>query len=658
MGQFSVGGNRNFLAQAGAGTFVQGAVMGALGSSITQLASTGELNFGSMLRSALTGGINSGVMEFSGMREMLQSTDLGTRSLANFGKAGLQGVLQEATGGKFKDGFINSALASVAGEVGAHLDSQIRELKDLSPEQSSALKLMSRAAASALRVVGSNDPASGFANDFLSGVLEEQYQKASQPTPGDKPNNGWVQSLGASDVDPNQAQGLKPGSSLQGLRVSGDALSGWGDEIDGGMSLTGSMAPEARTTGEAVVGKGQGPLAALAAAGLSAQEQQAAYGQLLASGQVRLNAQGVPMVQPGQVLRFDLSDTSAAQLGGRAIAAESGGRAQRDAAAVANTNNAGGGRGFVNPAPASEYGNYPFAGRSTITDPSAYTDPRQRVVTLASMSDMPIDSFSAAEWRAAASEYKQIQGKDFSRDAIYNGLWTKAAALENAAGKGFSLDVINDITGFATEEGLHAQVGMAMGGALGRGIGNRLGGSVENVAGPTGGTPDRSAGVSDVDAASSRGISNNGGVEPADGASSVIGANTGVGAAGKTVAGEAAPIAPLNWSIVSKTGETRAAHINAQHGNLNLQKPSQGVFYGDPVAVTNDAWAIAQTQGIKPITANGVDIYVIPRPNSGYAGGYKGVGDNLNFVTILTEPGTSKMITSYPGNGTPLPKAP
>ena len=138
----------------------------------------------------------------------------------------------------------------------------------------------------------------------------------------------------------------------------------------------------------------------------------------------------------------------------------------------------------------------------------------------------------------------------------------------------------------------------------------------------------------------------------------VAGANGGVGAAGKTVTGEATAIAPLDWSIVSKTGETRAAHINAQHGNLNLQKPSQGVFYGDPVAVTNDAWAIAQTQGIKPITANGVDIYVIPRPNSGYAGGYKGVGDNLNSVTILTEPGTSKMITSYPGNGTPLPKAP
>ena len=137
-----------------------------------------------------------------------------------------------------------------------------------------------------------------------------------------------------------------------------------------------------------------------------------------------------------------------------------------------------------------------------------------------------------------------------------------------------------------------------------------------------------------------------------------VGVRGEVGAAGRAVTAEATPVTPLDWSIIGKAGETRAAHINAQHGNLNLQKPSQGVFYGDPVAVTNDAWAIAQTQGIKPITANGVDIYVIPRPNSGYAGGYKGVGDNLNSVTILTEPGTSKIITSYPGNGTPFPKAP
>jgi hypothetical protein len=442
----------------------------------------------------------------------LQSTELATRTLGHLGKAGLQGLLQEATGGQFKDGLTNSLLSSVAGEVGKSLESQIAEFsKDgtLNVQEASTLRLMSRAASSAVRVAGSGDAAAGFASDFLGGLMEEanpfagkadaggkadKTNKTDNASQGEKPNNEWVQNLGSSDVDPTQAQGLQPGRSSQGLRVSGDALSNWSDEIDGGIRLNGSMAPEAPAISEAVVGKGQGPLAALAAAGLSAQEQRAAYGQLLASGQVRLNAQGVPVVQPGQVLRFDLSDTSAAQLGERAIAAESGGRAQREAQAAQQTAEtyagAGGGRGFVNPAPASEHGRYPFAGRSTITDPSAYTDPRQRVMTLASMSDMPAEKYSAAEWRSAASEYKQIQGKDFSRDAIYNGLWTKAAALENAAGKGFSRDAINDITGFATEEGLHAQVGMAMGGALGRGIGNRLGGSVDNALGAAGKTPD------------------------------------------------------------------------------------------------------------------------------------------------------------------------
>jgi hypothetical protein len=529
----------------------QSMALGAISSANMQLATGGKINLGNMLRSALTAGVTFGVMDVSGVSGALQSTELATRTLGHLGKAGLQGLLQEATGGQFKDGLTNSLISSVAGEVGKSLEGQISELSQnegLSVQEASTLRLMSRAASSAVRVAGSGNAAAGFASDFLGGLMEEanpfadkagsggkadKTDKTDKTSQGDKPNNEWVQSLGASEVDPTQAQALQPGRSSQGLRVSGDALSNWSDEIDGGISLNGSMAPEAPAINEAVVGKGQGPLAALAAAGLSAQEQRAAYGQLLASGQVRLNAQGVPVVQPGQVLRFDLSDTSAAQLGGRAIAAESGGRAQRDAAAAANTNNAGGGRGFVNPAPASEYGNYPFAGRSTITDPSAYTDPRQRAMTLASMSNMPAEQYSAAEWRSAALEYKQIQGKDFSRDSIYNGLWTKAAALDNAAGKGWSRDVINEITGFATSEGLHAQVGMAMGGALGKGLGTRLGGSVDNVEGLAGGTPDgnrpqNGSGVSGVEAASSRGISNNGGVELAEGASSLIGANKAV----------------------------------------------------------------------------------------------------------------------------------
>jgi filamentous hemagglutinin len=73
------------------------------------------------------------------------------------------------------------------------------------------------------------------------------------------------------------------------------------------------------------------------------------------------------------------------------------------------------------------------------------------------------------------------------------------------------------------------------------------------------------------------------------------------------------------------------------------------------VATINDAWAIGQRLGIQPITENGVDIYVIPRPNSGYAGGFSGQLQNLDTVTILTQQGTSRIITGFPGNGMPFP---
>ncbi|NHB05607.1 filamentous hemagglutinin N-terminal domain-containing protein [Burkholderia cepacia] len=114
----------------------------------------------------------------------------------------------------------------------------------------------------------------------------------------------------------------------------------------------------------------------------------------------------------------------------------------------------------------------------------------------------------------------------------------------------------------------------------------------------------------------------------------------------------------LDWSVVSKSGETRPDHVTAQHGDLNLQKQAQGVFYGDPVSTVNDAWSIAQKTGVQPVASGGADVYVVPRPNSGYAGGYSGQRQNLNSVTIITVHGTNQVITAYPGNGLPLPKAP
>ncbi|MBI3819718.1 MAG: hypothetical protein HY286_13565 [Planctomycetes bacterium] len=114
--------------------------------------------------------------------------------------------------------------------------------------------------------------------------------------------------------------------------------------------------------------------------------------------------------------------------------------------------------------------------------------------------------------------------------------------------------------------------------------------------------------------------------------------------------------ASLDWSVISKTGETRAEHVIAQHGAMNLQKEVQGVFYSNPVGSINEAWSIAQRQRIQPIATGGVDIYLIPRANSGYAGGFSGKLRNLDDVTIITKRGTSSIITGFPGNGLPLPK--
>ena len=102
----------------------------------------------------------------------------------------------------------------------------------------------------------------------------------------------------------------------------------------------------------------------------------------------------------------------------------------------------------------------------------------------------------------------------------------------------------------------------------------------------------------------------------------------------------------LDWNIVSKkTGETREQHVKLHETN-NLQKKDHGVFYGDSKAKINEAW---KNKGdIAPTTENGVDIYKISSPNSGYSGGYAGQGQNLNNVTIITKSGTNKIITRYP----------
>ena len=105
----------------------------------------------------------------------------------------------------------------------------------------------------------------------------------------------------------------------------------------------------------------------------------------------------------------------------------------------------------------------------------------------------------------------------------------------------------------------------------------------------------------------------------------------------------------LNWdNVIGKKGETRVEHVKLHESN-DLTKAEHGVFYGEAKNTIEKAWE-NRTNGYM-ITSGNKDIYIIPYENVGYAGGYGGQGNNLNYITIITQKGTNNIITGFPGNG-------
>ena len=99
----------------------------------------------------------------------------------------------------------------------------------------------------------------------------------------------------------------------------------------------------------------------------------------------------------------------------------------------------------------------------------------------------------------------------------------------------------------------------------------------------------------------------------------------------------------LDWS------SARILHVK-EHSGQNLTKPEHGVFYRDPVKVTNEAWITAQQLKLKPLVINNRDHYVVPRANAGYFGGYSGTRENLNYILLITEHNSNKIVTSFPSH--------
>ena len=157
------------------GTVAVGAAMGAVSNGAMQLAANGKINFGQLLQSAVAGGLTAGMTKLPGVGEYLDvgGKSFGGRLMAYTGRATVQGAIQAVAGGKFKDGFASGLMSGLAGEVTAQIDTQIGQMQGLSASEASALRLLSRATGSAMRLAGSKDPASGFASDFLGGLMHD-----------------------------------------------------------------------------------------------------------------------------------------------------------------------------------------------------------------------------------------------------------------------------------------------------------------------------------------------------------------------------------------------------------------------------------------------------------------------------------------------------
>ena len=258
---------------ANAGGVVQAAASGAVGSALNQFVSTGRVNMRSVLQAALTGGASAGLVQATGLGALAQSGQLGDRLLHHAGRASLQGLMTQASGGRFGEGFMNGAMAAVASEVTLQLDAQIAQMRGLSAYERSTMRLLSRAAGTALRVAGSSDPAAGFASDFLSGVMGDavQAQVATSGTPG-------APSTDQAPTDAGAHQGARAAQARAITVAAGDTLEGLARQLYGA-------------------------------------NWRAGLPMLMADNQLATNRWGSPIIRPGQqLLARHLQDFSPSQL--------------------------------------------------------------------------------------------------------------------------------------------------------------------------------------------------------------------------------------------------------------------------------------------------------------------------------------------------------
>ena len=636
-----------------------GAAGAAIGNATMQLANNGRINFRQLLQSALAGGVTGGITALPGIRLPAEST-FAQRLLSHTGRASLQGALQEVMGGRFRDGLTSGLVSGLAQEMTVYMDRHIATAQTTPPPyaishaEANALRLLTRATASAMRAVASGNAAAGMASDFLGSFLGEVMQRGDAGHAAGARTSGGTQAAETQRRRPAQAaQPQQTRPAAQSVTVAaGDTLESLARQLYGSRWRAGLpvlMADNQITTnawGSPLIRPGQSlqarPLDGLRASQI---EQLSRLG-----GQViGRNARGLNLREQIERIRAQAPAAPATPMRPSRPALQEWARPQDLAPTVENARRLGLPQAarpeaqHGSPAPSTtqqpaepSWGqslnrNMRQWGEGVIDrlDEAAVADGGGLVTALAALARTPARSFTSF-MQGTAGTVSLLDGR--VRGEISDGLsqvMSDPGLIGRAASDYWRSRTLADMAADLYADGA---TGAMMGGAGAAALGrlNRL---------PGLGT--------DVNATFSRAIQNAYNIPPINRISSQRG---GIPISSNN-------IDELDWSRISpRTGGDAGHHVRVNHGSMNLSKPTQGVFYGDPIDVVEEAWRNARRLGIKPINIRGRDYYIVPRSNAGYAGGMGGQLESLDFVTIITEAGTSRIVTGFPSGGTaPLP---
>ncbi len=250
-----------------------GAAGAAIGNATMQLANNGRINFRQLLQSALAGGVTGGITALPGIRLPAEST-FAQRLLSHTGRASLQGALQEVMGGRFRDGLTSGLVSGLAQEMTVYMDRHIATAQTTPPPyaisraEANALRLLTRATASAMRAVASGNAAAGMASDFLGSFLGEVMQRGDAGHAAGARTSGGTQAAETQRRRPAQAaQPQQTRPAAQSVTVAaGDTLESLARQLYGSRWRAGLPV-------------------------------------LMADNQITTNAWGSPLIRPGQSLQ-------------------------------------------------------------------------------------------------------------------------------------------------------------------------------------------------------------------------------------------------------------------------------------------------------------------------------------------------------------------